>query len=319
MTERLEALEQASGQNDSESLAEVKERLASLEETSEQQASDARVEEIVERLASLESNTGEPAGEVSEIKARISDVEAKVAGTGVSELDARLESIENAGGSAPDPRVGKLLARVGSLERSKSEGGSAGVAELAARIERAGGGESDPRVTEIISRLSVLEKSGVPVSDGSGEAPEGFEDLVNRVAALEDRGPDDSGPAASSAELQARFKDMERRLGDAENSGGGNIKALLEQETNRWSNWSRQTGDQIKELRRQLQKLKDRGGEEGADGASPDLAKAIGNSIGDALGKSGDLKTVRTLQTAMAFALAMVYPIVIYLLFKLAE
>ena len=85
------------------------------------------------------------------------------------------------------------------------------------------------------------------------------------------------------------------------------------------SNWSRQTGDQIKELRRQLQKLKDRSGEEGADGASPDLAKAIGNSIGDALGKSGDLKTVRTLQTAMAFALAMVYPIVIYLLFKLAE
>ena len=100
------------------------------------------------------------------------------------------------------------------------------------------------------------------------------------------------------------------------NSGGGNVKALLEQESNRWANTSRQTGDQIKEMRRQLQKLRDRDDEDG--GASPDLAKAIGDSIGGALGKSGDLKTVRTLQTTMAFALAMLYPVVVYLLFKLA-
>ena len=66
-----------------------------------------------------------------------------------------------------------------------------------------------------------------------------------------------------------------------------------------------------------MQKLRDREDEGG--GASPDLAQAIGNSIGNALGKSGDLKTIRTLQTAMAFALALLYPIVVYVLFKLAE
>ena len=143
---------------------------------------------------------------------------------------------------------------------------------------------------------------------------------MSRVASLEERGPEGDGSAASSAELQARIEDIEQRVGDAQNSGGGeNVRALLEQETNRWSNWSRQAGDQLKELRRQVQKLRDREDEGGGAGASPDLAQAIGNSIGDALGKSGDLKTIRTLQTAMAFALAMLYPVVIYVLFKLAE
>ena len=46
---------------------------------------------------------------------------------------------------------------------------------------------------------------------------------------------------------------------------------MLEQESNRWANTSRQTGDQIKEVRRQLQKLRDRDDRDG--GASPDLAK----------------------------------------------
>jgi len=188
-------------------------------------------------------------------------------------------------------------------------------------LEKAGGGGgSDPRVNELITRLSVLEKAGVSASDGSGEPSEAFEDLANRLAALEEQGPEAGDSTASSAEWKARLEDLERRLVDAENSGGGgggNVKALLEQESNRWANTSRQTGDQIKEIRRQLQKLRDREDEEGG-GASPDLAKAIGDSIGGALGKSGDLKTVRTLQTAMAFALAMVYPILIYLLFKMA-
>ena len=333
MTERLDALEQA--QDDTGGLSEVQDRLGKLEKTSEQQASDARVEGILERLASLESDSEGAAGavNVAEITARITDVEGKVARPGLSELTARLQSIEDAGGGMPDPRVDKLLARVASLEHSKSKGGAAGVAELAARIksmESAGGGGSDPRVNEIVARLSVLEKSGVPGSDGSGAPPgafvstkkvtEGFEDLVSRVASLEERGPEGEGSTASSAELQARMEDMERRVGDAENSGGGgNVKALLEQETNRWSNWSRQAGDQLKELRRQVQKLRDREDEGGGAGASPDLAQAIGNSIGNALGKSGDLKTIQTLQTAMAFALAMLYPIVVYVLFKLAE
>ena len=164
-----------------------------------------------------------------------------------------------------------------------------------------------------------MEKSVATGSEGSDETSETFEDLANRLAVLEERGPEEGGSTASSAEWKARLEDLERRLVEAGNSGGGgNIKALLEQESNRWSSASRQTGDQIKEMRRQLQKLRDRE-DEGGGGAAPDLASAIGLSIGDALGKSGDLKTIRTLQTAMAFALAMVYPIVIYLLFTLAE
>ena len=104
------------------------------------------------------------------------------------------------------------------------------------------------------------------------------------------------------------------RLAEGGGGGGdsGNFKALLDQETSRWSNAARQSTDQIKELRRQIQKLKDRGG--AADEASPDLAQAIGESIGDALGKSGELKTVRMILMSLVFALAALYSIGVYLL-----
>ncbi len=94
--------------------------------------------------------------------------------------------------------------------------------------------------------------------------------------------------------------------------GGGNFKALLDQETSRWSNASRQTADQIKEVRRQIQKLKDRGG--AAEEPSPDLAQAIGESIGDALGKSGDMRTIKMVLMGLVFALTALYSIGAYFL-----
>ncbi len=72
------------------------------------------------------------------------------------------------------------------------------------------------------SRLQESTSSEVPA------------ELAERIAALEQSGPDGGVGQAYQPELPARLDDLERRLSEAEQSGGGgNVKALVEQETSR--------------------------------------------------------------------------------------
>ena len=115
-------------------------------------------------------------------------------------------------------------------------------AELAARlesIEGSAGGGADPRVAELMSRIDSMDRQ-LRESTPS-EVPA---DIAERIAALEQGGgADGGGGQAYQPELLARMKDLERRLSQTEQSGGGgeNVKALVEQETSRWSTWARQT------------------------------------------------------------------------------
>ena len=87
---------------------------------------------------------------------------------------------------------------------------------------------------------------------------------------------------------------------------------MVEQETARWSTWARQTGDQVKELRRRVQKLNDGGGGEGS--LSQELIHGLGESISEGLSRNAgkDLKTIKSQMYFVFFTIGMIYTFGLY-------
>ena len=86
---------------------------------------------------------------------------------------------------------------------------------------------------------------------------------------------------------------------------------MVEQETSRWSTWAGQTGDQVKELRRRVQKLSEGGA---GEGLSQELIRGLGESISEGLSRNAgkDLKTIKSQMYFVFFTIGMIYALGIY-------
>ncbi len=197
-----------------------------VEATLAQRGSDSQVSGVSERLQALEDRPAEvPAvPDLDEVNARLGQLESAfgVAGSDprVEDLSVRLASLERKTDQPDqDPRIGEITLRLNALEEGVRDGGDAGVAELAARLQSIEGsveGGSDPRVTEVISRLDLVQRE-LQDSISSGDPAK----LTERIADLEQAGANGGGAGAYQPELLARMEDVEKRLSQTEQSGGG--------------------------------------------------------------------------------------------------
>jgi hypothetical protein len=299
----LEARGTESGDGASaEAVRALGERLDSLEEKSGEPAqSDSRVAELASRVSSLEDRPSEAGADsrIDEILNRLAQLEQTGRGPQTAELAARLSALEKADGAGSDSRVDTLLARLDALERS--EGSTA----------------PDKRVTEIVARLDGLEKAHK--SGGSAAVNDA---LAERVRALEAAGGSGNSEALSNfqAEFRARYEDLQHRLQQMEAPGpsGDDVKSLIHKESERWTQWARNTLGEIGELRQRVEKLSQNGGAAvsvsngaslGGDASLSEAMKTLGDTISESLGKSvtHDVKALRSQMYFVFFTIGMLY------------
>ncbi|MEX2304351.1 MAG: hypothetical protein WD733_25635, partial [Bryobacterales bacterium] len=205
----------------------------------------------------------------------------------------RLSALENAGGAAADARVDGIIARLEGVEKS---GGSTA---------------PDKRVTEIIARLDGIEKAQ---KSGGGSAA--FESLAERLKALEAGGGSAApeGLANFQAEFRARFEDLQHRmqLVEAPSPAGDDVKSLIHKESERWTQWARNTLGEVGELRQKVEKVvADRSvaTSQGGDPSLSEAMKALGDTITESLGKSvtNDVRALRSQMYFVFFTIGMLY------------
>jgi hypothetical protein len=349
---RITSLEQT-GTASAETAAELqalKQRLAEVEAASGN-GQDPRVGELAARLAALEDRGVEPADGASsetvrELVARLQSLEERLGDSSqgddrVADLAARLSAVENQPSqAAPDPRLDEALARLASLETQP--GGGPQTAELAARLgaleksgvagadslvealqerlealeQRGGSAAPDKRVTEIIARLDGLEKA-----HKSGAAAAGLDTLAERVRALEAGSGSPESLTNFQAEFRARYEDLQHRLHQMEAPGpsGEDVKSLIHKESERWTQWARNTLGEIGELRQKVEKLSQGGHSVSASNGAgvsaggneslSDAMKTLGDTISESLGKSvtHDVKALRSQMYFVFFTIGMLY------------
>ncbi len=269
--------------------------------------------ELEERVESLErrpeDGSGE-SGESPELQQRLTALEEERAAVGVDaaatrELFDRVETLERGGGegggAAPDARVSEVLGRVANLEQSLDEA-----------IGSAGAPAEDPRVNELAGRLIALEQGS---SDGDPAAAGELAALRGRLEALEVA---PAGSEALGAELNARFEDLERRLAASSGGdGGGDVQALVEKESDRWSQWARNTLVEVGELRQQIETLSEQsasaGGGQGEISAKS--LESVGAAISAGLNKA-EVKALRSQMYFVYFTIGMLWALGLYFLFS---
>jgi hypothetical protein len=210
-----------------------------------------------------------------------------------------LSALERAGGAGSDSRVDALLARLDALERSE------------------GSAAPDKRVTEIVARLDGLEKA-----HKSGGSTALNDALAERVRALEAAAGSGNSEALSNfqAEFRVRYEDLQHRLQQMEAPGpsGEDVKSLIHKESERWTQWARNTLGEIGELRQKVEKLSQNGGTAvsvsngaslGGDASLSDAMKTLGDTISESLGKSvtHDVKALRSQMYFVFFTIGMLY------------
>jgi len=303
LASRLAILEErgaeASGGASSETIRALVERLDWLEDKlGDSSQGDPRVSELVARVSSLERHPSQGGADprVDEVLSRMANLEQQPSGGAqAAELAARLSALEESGGSGGDSRVDGLLTRLESLERS-------------------GGAAPDKRVTEIVARLDGLEKAHKSAGSAAG-----VDALADRVRALEAGGGSAEALANFQAEFRARYEDMQHRLQQMEAPGpsGEDVKSLIHKESERWTQWARNTLGEIGELRQRVEKLSQAGGNVGVsngaplggDGSLSEAMKTLGDTITESLGKSvtHDVKALRSQMYFVFFTIGMLY------------
>ena len=323
LAERIQALEERGtptpDNRETEQLREDLRRVqAQMEALAAESASPADSSEILERLEALERRPAATSheGEVSSaLLDRVSALEEARRAAGIDaaatrELFDRVEAIERSGGSGdgsagPDPRISEIMGRLSSLEQDIDQAAAGG-----------GSSEPDPRVDSLIARLESLESR--PVSSGDGASADAIGALTARLEELESAGP--AGSAASlGAELTARFEEIEGRLaggtpGSPEDAN--RLEQLVQSESDRWSQWARNTLSEVGELRQQIEVLQ----QQGAAGAPGDTLpaqnlEALGAAISNSLSKS-DVKALRSQMYFVYFTIGMLWVFGLYFLFS---
>jgi hypothetical protein len=303
---RLAALEErdagSSGGASSEAVRELVGRLDSLEaRLSEASGSDPRVSELAARLSSLERHPSQGGADprVDEVLDRLANLEQKPSGgVQAAELATRLSVLEKSGGTGSDPRVDALIARLETLEQGS------------------GSAAPDKRVTELVARLDGLERA-----HKSGGSAAGLDALTERVRALE-AGAGSGSPETLTnfqAEFRARYEDLQHRLHQLESPGpsGEDVKSLIHKESERWTQWARNTLGEIGDLRQRIEKISQsggnggvsNGGSSGGDASLSEAMKTLGDTISESLGKSvtNDVKALRSQMYFVFFTIGMLY------------
>jgi hypothetical protein len=327
---RIAELEAAGGNVADPRVAELAARLAAVEEragAAEDPEAGEKVLRVIDRLDALEEKLGEQAGQAS------SDPR-------VAELVARLEALEqNPPQGEADPRVDELLSRLNALEQQPK--GGADVTELVARLnvlEKASGAGADARVDEVLDRLAAVEKSGGSAApdkrvteiiarlDGfekaqksGGSSAAGLEALNERIQALEAGGGGGSseGLANVQAEFRSRYEDLQHRLQqiEAPSPAGEDVKSLIHKESERWTQWARNTLGEVGELRQRIEKLSEGGvisnggSSQGGDVPLSEAMKTLGDTIAESLSRSvtNDVKALRSQMYFVFFTIGMLY------------
>jgi hypothetical protein len=235
----------------------------------------------------------------------------------VDEALSRLAAIEQSGGQGgPDPRITELTARLNSLEKmAANEGADPRVDEMIERLESLemnavdGAGGADSRLTEVLARLEVVEQDvqqQVPAVD--------MDSLMGRLETLENQPHSDAEEIVAA--LRVRQQDMEERLTEvAQTASKASAAAggMTEEERNRLMQWSRETQEQIEELKEQLAQLRDFGASgEGSGGVTLGAIQALGDRISEGLTRStggGELKTIKNQMYFVYFTIGMVYAV----------
>lgn len=124
-----------------------------------------------------------------------------------------------------------------------------------------------------------------------------------------------------NAELSARFAEIEERFSQAGigSSAGdsGEFSALLQQESEKWSQLTRKTLSDVGELRQQVAALENREASEGSgeagEAATPNL-EAIGKAISSSL-NGAEVKALRSQMYFIYFTIGMLWALGLYFLF----
>ena len=168
VTQRVEQLEAAVQDEDSEQLASLDARLARVENASAQEPADPRVDTLITRLFDLEEQLqkSSPASEIEELVERVSSLQAKaersVQDEQLAQIASRVHSLEEAAGAVPpDPRVENLVERLADLEHLASST------------------QTDSRLGEVTAQLSTLEERLEQPADNSR-----WDELGERLADL---------------------------------------------------------------------------------------------------------------------------------------
>jgi hypothetical protein len=276
-------------------VAEIAKRLMLLEQRpASGTAPDPQLDEFVKRVKSLEQRleSGDNADgpRVDTLAVRLEQLESRggAADPRVPELLARIETWESRGGSSTDPRVPELMARLDGLEKSSARGGSS----------------PDPRLPEFIARLESMEKRQ-PANGGIDPQV-----LEERLKALE---AGREGSPTFQAEIRARYEDLQHRLSQFEQTGPtGDVKSLVHKESERWTQWARNTLSEIGELRQRVEAVAKQAPAEGKGGQSGSLSEAmhaLGKTITESLERGGnaDLKALRSQMYFVFFTIGMLY------------
>jgi chromosome segregation ATPase len=254
--------------------------------------------EILDRVARLEHGDGLPDSRVDEALSRLTVIEQSSGQAGpdsrVTELAARMNSLEKiATGTGADPRVDEMIERLESLEMSAADG--------------AGG--SDSRLTEVLARLEIVEQDvqqQVPGVD--------MDSLMGRLETLENQPHSDA--EETMAALRVRQQDMEERLTEVAQTAAKASAAtggITEEERNRLMQWSRETQEQIEELKEQLAQLREFGASgEDSGGVTLGAIQALGDRISEGLVRStggGEIKTIKNQMYFVYFTIGMIYAV----------
>jgi hypothetical protein len=172
-----------------------------------------------------------------------------------------------------------------------------------------GAGGADSRLTEVLARLEVVEQDvqqQVPAVD--------MDSLMGRLETLENQPHSDAEEIVAA--LRVRQQDMEERLTEvAQTAAKASAAAggMTEEERNRLMQWSRETQEQIEELKEQLAQLRDFGASgEGSGGVTLGAIQALGDRISEGLTRStggGELKTIKNQMYFVYFTIGMVYAV----------
>jgi hypothetical protein len=116
------------------------------------------------------------------------------------------------------------------------------------------------------------------------------------------------------AEFRARFDDLQHRMQQVEapSPAGDDVKSLIHKESERWTQWARNTLGEVGELRQKVEKVVAERGVATSQGGDPSLSeamKALGDTITESLGKSvtNDVRALRSQMYFVFFTIGMLY------------
>jgi hypothetical protein len=170
-----------------------------------------------------------------------------------------------------------------------------------------------------MSRLEALEQGG-PQSSVDIEA------WSDRIAALENQPRSAGVDEELTAALRARQQEIEERLNQIAQEVATPKPAtggMTDEERNRLMQWSRETQEQIEELKETVVQLREFGaGGEGSGAVTLGAIQTLGDRIAEGLGRSsggGDMKQIKNPMYFVYFTIGMIYAVggfaaVLYLL-----